>query len=82
MAYFFGFKQYLISNRLYPPMGFPRGSVVKTALANAGYAGSILRLGRSSGLASGSPLQYSCLGNPMDRGSWQATVHGVAKDMT
>ena len=58
-------------------MDFPGGSVVKTALANAGDAGSILRLGRSLGLTSGNPLQYSCLGNPMDRGSWQATVHGI-----
>ena len=35
--------------------------------------------GRSPGEENGSPLQYSCLGNPMDRGAWQATVHGVAK---
>ena len=39
----------------------------------------ILRLGRSSGVGNGNPLQYSCLGNPMDWGEWQATVHGVAK---
>ena len=38
-----------------------------------------LQLGRSSGVGNGNPLQYSCLGNPMDRGAWQATVHGVAK---
>ena len=37
-------------------------------------------LGRSHGEGNGNPLQYSCLGNPMDRGSWQATVHGVAKE--
>ena len=37
--------------------------------------------GRSPGEGNGSPLQYSCLGNPMDRGSWQATVHGVAKEL-
>ena len=60
-------------------MGFPGGSVVKTALASAGDAGSILRLGRSLGLTSGNPLQYSCLGNSMYRGSWQAKVHGVAR---
>ena len=43
-------------------------------------AGSIPGLGRSPGEGNGSPLQYSCLGNPMDRGAWQATVHGVAKE--
>ena len=39
-------------------------------------------LGRSSGEGNGTPLQYSCLENPMDRGAWQATVHGVAKSWT
>ena len=39
----------------------------------------IPKSGRSSGGGNGSPLQYSCLGNPMDRGAWWATVHGVAK---
>ena len=40
-------------------------------------------VGRSPGEGNGNPLQYSCLGNPMDRGAWQATVHGVAEsDMT
>ena len=39
-------------------------------------------LGRSPGEGNGNPLQYSCLGNPMDRGAWQATVHGVAKSRT
>ena len=42
----------------------------------------IPRLGRSPGEGNGNPLQYSCLGNPMDRGSWQATVHGVAQSRT
>ena len=37
--------------------------------------------GRSPGEGNGSPLQYSCLGNPMDRGAWQATVHGIAKEL-
>ena len=45
-------------------------------------AGLIPRLGRSPGGGHGSPLQYSCLENPMDRGAWQATVHGVAKHRT
>ena len=60
-------------------MGFPGGSAVKNLPANAGDTGSIPGLGRSSGEQNGNPLQYSCLGNPMDRGSWQATVHGVSK---
>ena len=41
--------------------------------------GSIPGLGRSTRVGNGNPLQYSCLENPMDRGAWQATVHGVAK---
>ena len=44
--------------------------------------GSVLGLRRSPGEGYGNPLQYSCLGNPMDRGAWQATVHGVAKSWT
>ena len=39
-------------------------------------------LGRSSGERNGKPLQYSCLGSPMDRGAWQAMVYGVAKNWT
>ena len=46
---------------------------------NAGDPGPITWPGRSSGGGNGSPLQYSCLENPMDRGAWQATIHGVAK---
>ena len=49
---------------------------------NAGYTGDtglIPGLGRSSGEGKGSPIQYSCLKNPMDRGTWQATVYGVAE---
>ena len=44
--------------------------------------GSIPRLRRSPGVGNGSPLQYSCPGNSMDRGAWWATVHGVAKSQT
>ena len=47
-----------------------------------GDQGLILGLGRSPGGGHGNPLQYSCLENPMDRGAWQATVHGVAKSQT
>ena len=60
--------------------GFPGGSVVTNLPANAGDAGSILGSGRAPGEENGNPLQYSCLGNPMDRGAWWATVHGVAKE--
>ena len=65
-------------------MGFPGVSVVKNPPANAGDAGSIPGLGRSPGEGNGNLLQYSCLGNRMDRGAWMATVHGVTKepDMT
>ena len=58
--------------------GFPGGSVVKNPLANAGDTGLIPGSGRSPEEENGNPLQYSCLGNPMDRGAWQATVHRVA----
>ena len=56
--------------------------MVKNPPDNAGDPGSILGLGRSPGEENGNPLQYSCLENPMDRGSWQLTVHGVAKSQT
>ena len=48
-------------------------------LANVGNVDSIPGSGRSLGEGNGNPLQYSCLGNSMDRGAWRATVHGVAK---
>ena len=60
-------------------MGFPQWLSSKESACNAGDTGSIPRPGRSPGGRNGNPLQYSCLGNPMDRGAWQATVHGVAK---
>ena len=41
----------------------------------------IPRRGRSPGGGNGNLLQYSCLGNPMERGAWQATLHGVAKEL-
>ena len=64
--------------------GFPGGSVVKNPPANAGDVGLIPGSGRSPGEGNGNPLQYSCLGNPMDREAWRATVLGVTKksDMT
>jgi len=63
-------------------MGFPGGSVVKSLPAKAGDAGLTLGSGRSPGEGNGNPPQYSCLGNPTNRGLWRATVHGVAKDWT
>ena len=62
--------------------GFPGGSMVKNPPANAGDTGSIPGSGRSPGEGDGNPLQYSCLGNLMDRGAWWATVHSVAKGQT
>ena len=59
--------------------GFPGGSAVKNPSANAGDVGLIPGWGRSPGRRNGSPLQYSCLENPMDRGAWRATVHRVAE---
>ena len=64
---------------------FSHGTVVKNLPANAGDTrdvGSIPGSGRSPGEGNDSPLQYSCLGNSMDRGAWRATVHGVAKSWT
>ena len=57
----------------------PYCSSGKESAWNAGDLGSISGLGRSPGEGNGNPLQYSCLGNPMDRGVWRATVHGVTK---
>ena len=64
-------------------MGFPGGAVVKnlpTSAEEAGDMGLIPELGRSPGEGNGYPLQYSCLGNPMDRGAWRAAVHGGRKE--
>ena len=53
--------------------------MIKNPPANAGYPGSIPGSGRSPGEGNGNPLQYSHLGNPMDRGTWQAIVQGVSR---
>ena len=64
-------------------MGFTLGgSDGKESAHNAGDLGLIPGLGKSSGEGNDNPVQYSCLENPMDRGAWQATVHGVAKNQT
>ena len=60
----------------------PGGSDGKESACNVGDPGSIPVLERSSGEGSGNPLQYPCLENPMDRGAWRATRHGVAKSQT
>ena len=60
----------------------PGGSGVKNLPANAGDMGSTPDPRRSPGEGNGNPVQYSCLENPMDRGAWWATVHGVAKSQT
>ena len=61
---------------------FSGGSDGKASACNAGDPGSICGSGRYPGEGNGNPLQYSCLGNPIDRGAWEATVHGVAKTQT
>ena len=59
--------------------GFPWGSDSEESACNAGEPGSVPGSGRSPGEGNSNPLQYSCLENSMDRGAWEATVHGVAK---
>ena len=60
----------------------PRCPCGKESACNAGDVASAPGSGRSPGGGNGNPLQYSCLGNPMDRRAWQGTVHGVAKNLT
>ena len=63
-------------------MGVPGSTVVKKKPASARDAGWIPGPGRSPGEGNGNPFQYSYLGNPMERGSWWATVHEVTKSWT
>ena len=74
----------VLGSSLYTLFVFPGGSEVKVSASNAGDPGLIPGSGRSSGEGNGNPFQRPCLGNHMDRGIWQATVHGFAKasDMT
>ena len=69
---------------MYISSSFPGGSVVENLPANARDTGLIPGPGKSPGEGNGNPLQYSCLENPMDRGTWWAIVHGFSKesDMT
>ena len=62
--------------------GYPGGSLGKESACNAGELGSVPGLRRSPGEEKGYPCQYYCLENPMGRGAWQATVHGVEKSWT
>ena len=63
-------------------MGFPGDSDVKESACHAEDPGSISGSGRSPGEVNGNSLQYSCFGNPMDRGNWPATVHEVSKNQS
>ena len=67
---------------IYTTEGFPGGSNGKESAYNARDPGSIPGSRRSPGEGNGNPLQYSCLENSMDRGAWQATVHGIAESDT
>ena len=71
-----------IYQSLYYMSGFPGSLAGKESSCNAGDPSSISELGRSPGEGNGYPLQYSGLENSMDRGAWQATAHGVAKNQT
>ena len=74
-----------LTSSVYTRVGFPGGLVVKNPPANAGdirYMHSIPGSGRSPGGGHGNPIQYSCLENPMERGAWWATVHGVTESQT
>ena len=64
------------------PMGFPGGSVVKSLPADTGDAGLTPESGRSPEVGNDNPLQYSRVENPIDRGAWRATVHGVSKSQS
>ena len=58
---------------------FSAGSDCKESACNSGDGGSIPGLGRTPGEGNDSPLQYSCLGNPLDRGAWRTIVHGLQR---
>ena len=62
-------------------LDFLGGSVVKNLPVNEGETSSIPGLGRVPWEGNGNPRQYPCLGNPMDRGAWKATIHGVAEEL-
>ena len=74
-----GHRHFLIQSQRKNGYGFPGGAVMKNPPASAGDTGLIPGSERSPGGGNGNPLQYSCLGNPMDRGAWWATVHGATR---
>ena len=67
--------------KLTSDVDFPGGPVVKNLPTNTGDVGSIPGSGKPSGKENGDPLQYSCLGDPMERGGWKAAVHGITKEL-
>ena len=75
---------YFLKQILLEYFELPQGLSHKESICNAGHERSVSESGRSPEKGNGNPLQYSCLGNPMDRGAWQATVHEIPKesDMT
>ena len=73
---------YTYRRRFIGVRGFPGGSNGKVSACNAGDTGSVPGSGRSPGEGKSNPLQYSCLENPMDRGAWWSSVHGVTKSQT
>ena len=73
------FRTTLVSEQLW---GFPYGSDGKESACNAGEQSLIPGLGRSLEEGNGNLLQYSCLENSVDRGAWQAIVHGITKNWT
>ena len=72
-------KQLNSSSSIIDLQGFPHSSVSKESAGNTGHPDLIPGLGRCPGEGNDNPLQYSCLENPMGRGAWQATVHGVTR---
>ena len=73
--------KYCIRHFIYFSLGFRGSSVVKNSPTSAGNSSSIPESGRSPGEGNGNPLQYSHVGNPMDRGAWQAIDHGLVKEL-
>ena len=73
-------RNFTFKGRVYGKAGFPGDSVVKNPPSSAGEAGLLPGFGRSPGGGNGNPLQYSCLGNAIDRGAWQATIQGFVKE--
>ena len=79
---FFGDSKESFASLLFSASRIPGGSDGKVSAYNAGDLGSIPGLERSPGEGNSNPFQYSCLENPMDSGTWQATIHRVAKTQT